>query len=236
MKKVKNIIPSCLDCQNKNKVFCAMSTEEKAEVSREKGHNFYKKGQTIFYEGNHSNGLYCIHSGKVSLTKLGDDGKRQVVRFAKEGEILGYRSLISGDSYQATATAIEDCTICFVQKEKFNELIATNAGVAVNSMQLLASDLRNAENKLISIAQKSVKERIIESILLLQETFGFENDGETLDVTLSRAEIADTAGTTTETTIRTLAKLSDENLINLVGKKIKILNLGELKKACSVLD
>jgi len=180
--------------------------------------------------------LYCIYKGKVSLTKLGEDGKRQVVRFAHEGDALGYRSLLSNENYQATATALEDCQICFLQKDKILDMMSTNPILARNSMQLLANDLRNAEQRLISISQKTVKERIAEALILLQRTFGFEEDGKTIDVTLTRSEIADTAGTTTETTIRTLASLNDEKLIKLNGKKISILNLNSLLKTAAIYD
>ena len=229
-------IPSCSDCKNDSKIFCALSKDEKGALSENKGSNFYKKGQAIFYEGNHSNGLYCIFKGKVKLSKLGEDGKEQVVRFSKTGEILGYRALLSNEPYQATATAMEDCQICHLTKERFMSLIKSNPKLSWNTMQLLSKDLRNAEQHLINIAQKTVTERIAEALILLSETFGFLEDGKTLDIVLTRSEIADIAGTTTETTIRTLALLNKSKLISLDGKKIVLLNTKELIKTASIYD
>jgi CRP/FNR family transcriptional regulator, polysaccharide utilization system transcription regulator len=236
MKKIAIQIPLCVNCKNESSIFCALSAEEKGELSENKGSNFYKKGQTIFYEGNHSNGLYCIYNGKVKLTKLGEDGKEQVVRFGKTADILGYRALLSNEPYQATATAVEDCQICHLSRDKFMELIHDNPKLSWNTMQLLSKDLRSAEQHLINIAQKTVKERIAEALILLQSTFGFLDDNKTLDIVLTRSEIADIAGTTTETTIRTLAELNKEGLIYLKGKAIKILNLKELTRTAGIYD
>ncbi len=236
MKRVNINIPSCCDCANSKGVLCALSKENKEFLSDKKGHNFYKKGQAIFYEGNSANGLYCINKGRVKLSKLGEDGKDQIVRFAKEGDILGYRSLLSNEAYQATATAMDDCYICLVSKDKFNELIEKDPRLSVSVIQLLSRDLRSAEQLLVNIAQKSVKERISEAIVVLKRTFGFRSDNKTLDVVLTRSEIADMAGTTTETTIRTLSQLSNEGPIELVGKTIVINDFKKLLLEAGLFD
>ncbi len=236
MSRIYKRIPSCAECQNNNKIFCALSTDEKIELSENKGSNFYKKGQVIFYEGNQSHGLYCMYSGKVKLTKLGENGKEQVIRFAKTADILGYRSIFSNEPYQATATALEDSYICHLSKDKFMSLMRSNPKLSWNTMHLLSEDLKHAEQHLITIAQKSVKERIAEALLLIYSTFGYYNDTDTLDVVLSRSEIADIAGTTTETTIRTLATLNKEGIIVLNGKKISIPNVGKLSRVAGIYD
>lgn len=229
-------IPSCAECQNDNKIFCALSLGEKNDLGENKGSNFYKKGQVVFYEGNQSHGLYCMYSGKVKLTKLGENGKEQVLRFAKTADILGYRSIFSKEPYQATATAIEDSYICHLSKDKFLSIMKTNPQLSWNTMELLSNDLKQAEKSLINIAQKTVKERIAEALLLLHATFGYFNDTTTLDVTLSRSEIADIAGTTTETTIRTLATLNKEGQIVLNGKKISIPDINSLSRVAGIYD
>ena len=237
MKRSNVDIPSCNECDAHGEgIFCSISAESKEFLSEKKGGNFYKKGQAIFYEGNHANGLYCIYSGKVKLSKLGDDGKEQIVRFAKTSDILGYRSLLSDEPYHATATAMEDCHVCLLSKEEFLQLMEKDPKLSLSVVQLLSKDLRSAEQLLIDIAQKSVKERIAESLVLLKNTFGYQEDGETLSITLTRSEIADIAGTTTETTIRTLAQLSDSGLIELSGKKIRILDFHKLVNTASIYD
>ena len=236
MNRTATKIPSCENCDNDNKIFCSLSKFEKEELSDNKGSNFYKKGQAIFYEGNQSHGLYCIYKGKVKLSKLGENGKEQVIRFAKSGDILGYRAIFSNEPYQATATVLEDSHICLLSKDKFMSLISQNFNMSWKTMQLLSENLKNAEQHLINIAQKTVKERIAEALMLLHTTFGFLNDGRSLDIQINRSEIADIAGTTTETTIRTLAQMNKEGVIELQGKKIMIPDLKALSRVAGLYD
>jgi len=236
MAKSTSHIPSCSDCENKDSMFCLLSQVDKDTLGTNKGNNFYKKGQSVFYEGNQSHGLYCIYKGKVKLSKMGEGGKEQVVRFAKTADILGYRSLFNNEPYQATATVLEDSYICHLSKNHFLKILKDNPSLSWNTMKLLSNDLKNAETHLVNIAQKTVKERIAESLLLLHETFGFEKDEKTLSVILTRAEIADVAGTTTETAIRTLSELNKEGAINLVAKKIQIPNIKKLQLVANIFD
>jgi len=236
MSKPTTKIPSCSECGSKSSIFCALSKDEKDELSTNKGSNYYKKGQAIFYEGNQSHGLYCVYKGKVKLSKLGEKGKEQVIRFAKTADILGYRSLFSNEPYQATATALEDSYICHLSKDKFMGLMRENPSLSWKTMQLLSNDLKSAEQHLINIAQKTVKERIAEALLLLQATFGFMDDNKSIDVILTRSEIADIAGTTTETTIRTLAILNTEGHIDLKGKRIIISDVISLTRVAGIYD
>lgn len=238
MKRGKIEIKSCTECSvSTSGIFCTMSEKNLGILEQARGNNFYKKGQTIFYEGNHTNGLFCIYSGKVKLSKLGENGKEQIVRFAKTGNILGYRSLLSNDTYHATATAMEDCYVCLLSKDRFMEILESDPKLSMSIVQLLSKDLKSAEQLLIDIAQKSVIERISEALVLLKNTFGYADEGEdTINVTLTRSEIADIAGTTTETTIRTLVQLDKEGLIKLVDKKINILNLEKLIQRAKIYD
>ncbi len=236
MKKNTIEIPSCSNCGNSKEFFCNLSESEKQLLSDKKGDNFYKKGQVIFYEGNHANGLYCLYDGKVKLTKLGKDGKEQIVRFSKNGDILGYRSLLSDEPYHATATALEDSHICMISKEKFLQVVEQNTKLSLQVIQLLSKDLKGAEQHLIDVAQKTVKERIAESLILLKNTFGYLADGKTININMTRSEIADMAGTSTESTIRTLATLSDENMIALDGKNIIISDLPNLIRCSNTYD
>lgn len=229
MKHQKLEIPSCVDCKNGGgSLLCSLSQGSKGNLTTGKGGNFFRKGQVIFYEGNHVSGLYCIYGGKVKLSKMGEGGKEQIVRFAKTGDILGYRSLLSNESYQATATAMEDSWVCIISKERFRETMLNDSSLSAGVLELLSKDLKNAERQLLNISQKTVRERMAESIILLERTFGYEEDGKTLDANLTRSELADISGTTTETAIRTLAQFSDDGIIDLLGKKIKIIDINQI--------
>ena len=230
--------PLCQDCQRRkhDHIFCDLSHDELAEFSKDRADNFYKKGQIIFYEGNRGHGLFCIYKGKVKIHKLGEEGKEQIVRFAKEGDILGYRSMLGNEPYNATAMAIEDSVICYLPKSHFKNLLESNNDMSYKVIQLLTSDLRQSENRIINITQKPVIERISEALLILIDKFGFQPDGKTLDVVLTRREIGDLAGVTTETTIRTLSDLNKKGVVNLNGKQIELVDKPRLVRIANLID
>ena len=177
-----------------------------------------------------------MYSGKVKVQKLGSNAKEQIVRLAKEGDILGYRSLISGSNYNATAETLEDSVLCFLSKETFFELMKNNPSVSMNLMKLLSDKLGAAETKIVEIIQKPTRNRIAETLLLLNELFGTEEDNQTINVVMTREDIANIAGMSTETAIRLLYGLRDEGLIGLEKKKIKILNIKKLIKESNIED
>ncbi|MBI2271163.1 MAG: Crp/Fnr family transcriptional regulator [Bacteroidetes bacterium] len=227
--------PSCDKCESShNSIFCVLNKGELAELSESKSYISYKKGQMIFYEGNHPQGLYCIYSGKVKIHKLGHDGKDQILRLAKKGNVIGYRALLGDDSYHASATAMEDSVICFFPKGVYQNQIISNASLSMQIIRLLSADLKLAEHKAMNMVQKQVRERIAETILMLKEFFGLESDNATINTVLTRESIGNIAGTTTETAIRILSELNKNKTIELLGKRIKILNSKELIKIANI--
>jgi len=231
-----NNIPNCTECSNGDSLFHCLPQNEKEILDLNKSGNFYKKGQVIFYENNYPHGFYCIHKGKVKISKLGAEGKEQIVRFAGTAELLGYRSVFGNETYKATATAMEDSYICHISSDSFFKVLNQNNKLSLDVIRLLSSDLKNSEQKLINISQKTAKERIAETLLLIKTKFGYMDDGKTLSAIITRAEIGDIAGTTTETTIRTLSIFKKEGIIDLIGRKISIIDLEKLVRAANIID
>jgi CRP-like cAMP-binding protein len=229
--------PSCAACQSRlTNVFCALTDDQLVDLAVEKSCNLYKKGQLVFFEGNRPTGLFCVNKGKVKIYQIGIEGKEQIIRLAKDGDILGYRSLISGELYTASASVIEDANICFIPKKTFFELIQTNSELSTRMMKLLSNDLKTAEKRITGLAQKPVRERMAETILMIKEFYGIDTDNKTITANLSREDIANIVGTATETAIRVLSEFRSEKIIELVGKKIQIINNDNLIKAANVFD
>jgi CRP/FNR family transcriptional regulator len=143
---------------------------------------------------------------------------------------------LSGDRYSASAVALEDTQICFIPKELFIHVLKFDQGLAFEMMKLLSDELHRAEVKLTHLAQKPIRERLAETLLFIKETYGFETDGITLNVRLSREEIANLVGTATESAIRLLSELKKDGIVELDGKKIKILRLPQLIKTANLQD
>ena len=209
-------------------LFSCLSAEELQLFDAHKSCLFFKKGQHIFNEGNFPLGIYCVDSGKVKLEHSGDEGKMQIVRMAKPGNIIGYRALFCNEKYSASAVALESTNICFIPKDVFNEVLQSNGRLALNFVQLLATGLRKAEDRLTGLAQNPVRERMAKALLFLKETYGLEDDHATINVTLTREELADLVGTATETAIRLLSEFRNDGVVDFAGKKIKIVSLSDL--------
>lgn len=221
----------CDSCPSKmSGVFCELEGKSLDNVSDHKVTNMYKKGQTLFVQGNHPYGLYCVSRGNIKLSKVGPDGKESIVRIVKGGEVIGHRSLFTDQNYTATATAMEDTVVCFLDKKFIMKLIQEEPTVSMNIIAKLSRDMGAAENKVSSFHQKNVRERLAELLLLLKESHGKTNEDGTIsiDLKLTREEMATMIGTANETLIRFISEFKEEGLIEQAGKTIIIKNEDEL--------
>jgi CRP/FNR family transcriptional regulator len=164
------------------------------------------------------------------------DGKEQIVRLGQNGDTIGYRALLSKDKYSATAITMEDSKICTIPSQFFFKIIEENIKVAMSYTSLLAKELREAQTKMAELALKPVRERIAEALIVLKETFGYDQDGQTINVNISREEIAQLAGTATETSIRLLSELKKSHIIDFDKKRIKILEPKKLLVEANLWD
>ena len=142
---------------------------------------------------------------------------------------MGQRSLISDEPANLTAVALEDMEVCFIPKSEILGFFNENNQFSMNVMKTICGDLKEADDHMVSMAQKSVKERLAETLLHLEDTFGKNEDG-TLHIQLSREELAGMIGTATESCIRLLSEMNKSGLIGLVGKKIAIIDRNKLKR------
>jgi len=229
MKKIKET-SSCLTCSiAKTCIFKTLPTEELEKIEYEKTVHFYKKNSIIYREGNRINGFYCVNSGVVKLYKTGLEGREQIIRFGKPGSIIGYRSILSGELACTTAKTIEDTVACFISGAKLIEMVTKHASFAMELMKLTCKELGESNKYILDIAQKTVRERLAEILILLIENFGIDDDN-VLRILLTREELANMVGTATESVIRLLSEFKADNVIELKGRKIKIMHLEQLQK------
>lgn len=188
-----------------------------------------KKGEPIFEEGEITKGVFCVKDGICKLSKLSANGKEQIVKLVKSGELLGQRSMISEEPANLSAVALEDMEVCFIPKTEIMGFFNGNNEFSMNVMKTICGDLKESDDHMVSMAQKSVKERLAKTLLYLEDTFGKNEDG-TLYIQLSREELAGVIGTATESCIRLLSELNKSGIIDLVGKKIAIIDRNKLKR------
>jgi CRP-like cAMP-binding protein len=228
--KLMNI--ACSNCCPDKCFICKFCSNESLKILNEsKCIVRHKKGQYIFHEGNIVQGIYIINSGKVKVINTGFKGKTQIIRFAKAGHLLGHRGL--GDKYYfISAVAIEDSTLCFIEKNTFTQLLKNDAQLTYHLMLFYAEELRIAETRMRNLAQMTVREKAVEALLLLKKTFGLPmKDGEILlDVLLNRGDIAELAGLSPEQITRCFSELRDEGVISMDNKRVTILQSENLYK------
>ena len=199
-KKIHSI--SCLNCSSWNKsVFCDLQSDQLENIDNHKSSDFYEKGETIFKEGGFARGLFCVKIGKIKLSKMGPSGKEQIIRFAKDGDIMGYNSMLSKSKLSSTAVALEGSIVCFVPANDFFGLIKSDPNFSLKMLELTAKNWNEASRLITDMAQKTTKQRLAEMLLWLKETFGLDEEN-CINVKLSREEIANLVGTATEAVIR----------------------------------
>ncbi len=210
------------------------SKEELLEFNAEKKVHLLKKGDEIIQEGATPKGIYCLVKGTAKLFKVGFNGKEQILRFVNEGDIIGYRSILSGELFGASATAMSNCEIYYVPEKFFLKLLEVNPNLAFNILQRIAKDLGEYARTITYLAQKTVRERLAEVLLLLETKLGTDKDG-FINISLTREETANLIGTATESAIRLISEFKQDQLIEVEGRKIKILEHKKLTKLGHVI-
>ncbi|MGB5188901.1 Crp/Fnr family transcriptional regulator [Robiginitalea sp.] len=206
----------------------AMNKEELKAVSDSKISRTIKKGEVIFEEGEKLNGVYCVRGGVTKLAKLSPNGKDQIVKLASKGEVLGQRSVVAEENSNLSATAVSDMEVCFIPKEAIVSTLHKNPDFTYEVLRHMAHDLREADDVIVNMSQKTVKERIAEALLYMMNNFGQDKDGY-LTLILSREDIANVVGTATESCIRILSEFKKQGLIKTSGKRMAILEARKLQ-------
>lgn len=209
----------------------ALNKKELVKMANCKTSKIVRKGETIFTEGETINGVFCVKDGVCKMTKLSSNGRDQIVHLVKKGELLGQRSMISDEPANLSAIALEDMQVCFIPKAEILGFFNENSRFSMDVMKTICGDLKEADNIMVNMAQKTVRERLAHTLLYLEDNFGTNTD-KTLKLQLSREELAGMIGTATESCIRLLSEFNKLDLIELVGKKILIKDRIKLMRMC----
>lgn len=201
----------------------AMNKEELKAVSDSKITKTIKKGEALFGEGDKLDGVFCVRDGVSKLSKLSSNGKDQIVKLVSKGEVMGQRSVIAEETTNLSAVAVSDMQVCFIPKESIVNTLNTNPNFTVEVLRHMAHDLKQADDVIVNMSQKTVKQRVAEAFLYLKQNFGEDNDG-FLILTLSREDIANVVGTATESCIRIISEFKKKGWLKTSGKKIGVVN------------
>lgn len=232
----RRISISCEECEVRGiSRFSGLCSENLEKVSYSKSCTAYKKGQIIFHEDTRPLGVFCVNKGKLKVYKTGDDGKDQIIQVSKPGDLLGYRAMIGDDLYPVTAEALEDVQVCFIPKSEFLRLMDESEDFVRLLLKEACHELGTMTEALTNLAQKSVRERLAVTLLMLKDTyFDEKRPNDPSEINLTREDLANIVGTATETIIRLLHDFKEENLIQTNGRKILVLDPERLVKVGNI--
>lgn len=213
--------------------FKHLNDTEIGKLNYDKTCQLYKKGSVIYREGSRLTGFYCVTKGILKIYKTGIDGKEQIIRFVKGGDIVAFRSLLSQELACTTAKVIDDAVLCHIPYPTLLFMLQNNWKFSHWMIQILCRELREANDYITDIAQKTVRERLAEVLLLLKDNFDVDENN-VLQIALTREELANMVGTATESVIRLLSEFKQDKLIELKGRKIRFLDIPTLRRIASI--
>ena len=218
-------VESCLLCRG-----CL--PEWHSAIAAHRQNIIFRKGAVIFEEGRSATGLYFLYRGLVKVHKQWGSEKQLILRFAKEGDMIGFRGLGTDRTYPVSATALSDVTVCFVSLAFFEATLRVNHQLTYTLMEFYANELLAAEKRMRDLAHMDVKGRVAAMLLMLKDTFGTDENG-AINISLSRQDMASYVGTAYETFFRVLSEMAHEKTVRLEGKAIIIANQAALQSIVS---
>lgn len=223
----------CRDCRTRyHGKLQGVNDDTLETIESSKTCNMYKKGQRLIQEGTRPLGVYCIKSGKVKVFKLGQQGKEHITTILKDGDLVGYRAMLSDSLYHVSVEALEEVVACHIPREDFLNSFQDDKVLNKRLITDLSTEVISLTNVITDIAQKPVRERTAATLVLLDTVYSKENGdyNSGSGINLTRESLANMVGTATETLIRIIHDFKEEELIVTNGRKINIQDLKALQR------
>ncbi|HCM76528.1 MAG TPA: transcriptional regulator [Cytophagales bacterium] len=188
----------------------------------------YKKKHILYSEGAHPRNLFFVKSGKIKTLKINEDGKELIIEISSNGDFVGYTPILEDTPYKDSAEVLEDVELMIIPREDFVKLITYDSQVAGQFIKLLAKNIHEKEDRLLSLAYNSVRKRVASGLIEISDKFKSQLQEDTR-IKISRDDLARIVGTATESLIRTLSDFKSEKLIDIESGKILLLQENKLR-------
>lgn len=205
-------------------LFADLSQVDLEQLSAIAHHRKVQRGELLFSEGDIAKGFYIVAEGRVKVYKLSADGKERILHIVQPGSTFAEAAIFGDGNYPAYAEPLVDSRLLYFQKRDFLNLLHEQSQMAINMIAGLSRYLRQFATQVEQLTFQDVPARLAKYLLSLP---GAENGGVVLPI--SKGQLASNLGTVSETLSRTLRKLSDEGLLDVDGKNIKLCDLDELE-------
>ena len=205
-------------------LWSVLSNDEKRMVTDSFCLQHFKKNQIIYAEGENPEHLFVLLKGRAKLYKDGAGGRQQILRLVSPVQYFGYRAYFAREVYVHTAAAMELSEIGMIPLDVVRRLIESNRDVMWFFLHELSRNLGSADTRTVNLTQKHIRGRLAETLVALRQQYGYEADGVTLRMYMSREDLASLSNMTTSNAIRTLTTFVNEHLIVVDGREIKIMD------------
>lgn len=220
-----------------NSVFESMPEKVKQAFFSQMVTKQLKKGQNIFIEGTYPSGIYYIKKGKIKKYKTLNRGKEQIIYLCGEGELLGYAALLGEERYPDSAATLTEATIGFISEDKLNFLLSHHDELSKMLIKNLSHEFGVLVNFITTFTQKTVRERVALTLLILHEKFKNNlNENGIVQIILTREDFANIVGIAVETLVRFLHDFKEEQIIETQGRRINIKNIAKLLDTANIND
>lgn len=211
-------------------IFNTLSPEEAKEISIYFMPGKFRKKEAIFSEGDPSEWFYIVRKGKVKITKLSHDGKEIILEIISPLDFFGGIAVLRGFPYPANAVAMEDTEVLKVSRKNLMSILDRFPNLMYCLAANIGDRIKGSHETLKSIALEKVESRIASLLIKLSDKAGEKTpDGTAISMKLTKQDIAEMVGTTVETSIRTMSKLSKAGLVISKAGRIIIKDIERLK-------
>ncbi|MEX2449857.1 MAG: Crp/Fnr family transcriptional regulator [Rhodospirillales bacterium] len=219
---------NCFTCQSRRRTeWCVLSEDELGVIDKAKKSRTLGPGEILFHQGDPCGGIHCIENGLIGARKLDADGNSILLGMAYPGDTLGYRFLLSGEDYQASAEALKPSTVCYIDQSAIRFLLEKNPALGLRFLQRAARDLNEAEDRFLQSVTLSVRARFAHLLLVLKKRY--EENGVprkttefSMDLPLSRQDMAALIGIRPETMSRTIRQFEEEGIARFSGRRVHV--------------
>lgn len=216
---------NCVTCRHRaGGAWSGLGSGCVSRLAQAKYSNVYRRGQTIFFQGNPCHGIYCVSAGCVGLLKTDADGNTMILRLAHPGETIGCDAFFARTPYTVSAQALTDSCVCFVDRTTVEALISAEPALGLAFSRELALELQRAQAARLQETVLPVRARMAQLLLSLREHCADVDEAGrlTIELPLRRGELALVLATRPETVTRTIRALERDGVARFNRRTVTV--------------
>jgi CRP-like cAMP-binding protein len=184
----------------------------------------YGSGEAVFVQGEQNDGVHCVSGGTVGIRRLDDNGHSVLLELAYPGDTIGYRSFLTGSEHKTSAEALGPSVVCHIDRAAITALLAGNPALGLRFLKRSIGELEHAHDMMFRQATLSNRHKLVHLLLVLVQRHGrrHSNGSQSIDLPVSRRDLASMVGTRHETISRIIGRLETDGVAHFSGRQVTI--------------